>query len=134
MRTEPDDQLYLLPPREPKARGSDPQTSHLAAQGITRLADKQWAVLALFGEYHAAFGATFAGATDRELVSDYHAGPGWRERPRQTDSGLRTRRHELWEAGMVERCGERKDPSGGRLMQVWRITDKGRDALLELAK
>jgi hypothetical protein len=99
------------------ARGTDPETSHLAAADASaRMRGKHETVLRMLLE---------AGPlTDFELALGAHA--------QQTSIGKR--RGECRDQGWVEPDHvngvpvRRKAPSGS-LAQVWRITDKGREAL-----
>lgn len=93
----------------PRARASDPQTSHAAAASVTELTEKQQAVLAVIQEYGPM--------THEYLVYRYH---GWTRLPFQTDSGIRTRCKELVRLGQVVDTGERREISTGRKTIVWR--------------
>lgn len=86
------------------ARRTDPDTSHDAAESIRNLRASQDAVLATFWR--------FGPMTDQELV-DRYAGPP------QSTSGLRTRRHELVDRGLIRDSGERRKLESGRLAIVW---------------
>jgi hypothetical protein len=80
-------QLPLDPPGdEARARRGDPQTSRAAAESLGDLRPKQLAVLDCL--------ARFGPLTDEELVARYQAerASQW---PLQSESGIRTRRHEL---------------------------------------
>ena len=97
----------------PRARSTDPQTSHVAARKAREgLTAKQQAVLECF------IGSE--GLTDPELAHKYNLrithGYGY---PRQAASGLRTRRHELVEIGKLEAYRTTEGP--GRKFTIWRI-------------
>lgn len=99
---------------EARARRSDPPTSHAAAGSVGDLRESQRAVLTCFlenGPMH-----------DEQLVSVYTA----RCTPRQSTSGLRTRRHELAELGLLSATGDLAQTTYGRDSAVWGLTDKGR--------
>lgn len=98
------------PRRTAKARTTDPGTSHAAAASISEdtLRDSQAAVLAFLREHGAM--------ADVALVDDY---PQHGDLPRQSASGLRTRRAELVAAGLVEDTGERVRLESGRQAIVW---------------
>lgn len=99
------EQLGMFDPHT-KARSSDPHTSHDAAASLTHVRDSQNAVL----KFLRAYGPM----TDTELVTDYHGNP------RQSASGLRTRRSELAAAGLVVDTGRRTKLPSGRYGIVWR--------------
>jgi hypothetical protein len=96
--------------QRPRARWSDPLTSHQAAASVTRMRRSQAAVLAVLREEGPA--------TDEEIAARYRTPP----RPMQSPSGLRTRRAELVEAGLVRDSGERRRLPSGRLGIVWEVT------------
>ena len=91
------------------ARASDPHTSHDAARSLSpaKLRDSQKAVLGHFRK--------FGPMTDTDLVNLYVGSP-------QSRSGLRTRRSELVDRGLVEDTGARKKLPTGRNAIVWRAT------------
>jgi hypothetical protein len=98
-------------PRQEKAhaRRSDPHTSHEAARSLSanKLRDSQKAVLSHFRK--------FGPMTDTDLVNIYVGSP-------QSRSGLRTRRSELANRGLIEDTGVRKKLPTGRRAIVWRAT------------
>ena len=92
---------------EPRAvaRRTDVWSSHEAASSIKRIRESQQAVLEAL---------TILGPmTDEELVSRYGG------RPQQSPSGLRTRRSELVELGVVRDSGQRRVLRSGRRAIVW---------------
>jgi hypothetical protein len=91
----------------PSARTLDPDTSHQAAATVTALNDKQQAVLDVFH--------TYGPLTDEDLENAYDVTGG----PQQSESGLRTRRHELVEQGLIRDSGRREPSSAGRQSIVW---------------
>lgn len=96
----------------PNARNTDPFTSHEAAASVVGLRPKQLAVLDCLKLY----GPT----NDPQLLTLYrtHAeAHGW---PEQSDSGLRTRRSELVEKGLIYPVDTSTLPSGRRAL-VWGI-------------
>lgn len=100
---------------KPRARPSDPETSHVAADGISPddLRQSQVQVLLLFRE-EGPF-------TDERLVELC------RERGvKQSPSGLRTRRSELVDKGLLEDSGDRQETMFGNPAIVWRTTKGGR--------
>jgi len=96
------DQLDLLT----SARNSDPETSHLAAEGAHRTAHA-------FREecYRALMVAGPAGLTDFELAD--------RVGRQQTSAGKR--RGELVTRGVVEDSGQRRRTPSGSTAIVWRV-------------
>ena len=95
------------------ARTSDPETSRLAAQSVTRLTEKQTAVLRLMR-------VARHGMTDHGLVALYTAQAGEGRCPRQSESGIRTRRAELVARGRVVDTGTRVRLASGRSAVVWK--------------
>lgn len=95
----------------PRARTTDPETSHAAADSVTDLTRKQEAVLLLLRE----IGPTH----DQRLVSAYQHTAGKRAFPYQSESGIRTRRAELVRKGLVRDTGERATLESGRSAIVW---------------
>lgn len=102
------------PARAAKARTTDPSTSHAAAASISEdtLRESQAAVL--------RFMRNLGPMTDVDLVARYSSAAGLQDLPRQSQSGLRTRRAELAAAGLVEDTGERVRLESGRQAIVWR--------------
>lgn len=98
----PDDALMA------RARRTDPETSHAAAQLLnpTKLGDSQAQVLALFRRYGFM--------NDAALVERAAA-----QNVRQSPSGLRSRRAELVALGILRETSERKRLESGRLSIVW---------------
>lgn len=104
------------PEREPRAhaRRTDPQTSHDAAASIAadQLRDSQRAVLDVL-RHHGPI-------DDHTLEGIY----GMLDQlPPQSVSGLRTRRRELVERGLVADTGERVKLPSGRTAIVWKAVD-----------
>ena len=99
----------------PRARKSDPVTSHEAA-GSQRetLAEKQAKVLALFQAMNASF--YYGPLCDDELSCLCEVHYGW---PRHK-STARTRRAELTELGKIVWTGEYVTLSSGRRAKTWR--------------
>lgn len=106
-------------PPPPQARTTDPETSHAAAASLSveTVRRSQDAVLRLIEA------SMQRGMTDAELEEAY---PTFHrhtplEFPKQSPSGLRTRRHELVERGLVMDSGERRALPSGRTAIVWRV-------------
>lgn len=102
-----------------RARRSDPETSQAAARSVGGLNAKQRAVLALLRERGPM--------TDEALVVDYAlaamtaAATDPAQAPEQSASGIRTRRRELADAGLVVDTGERRKSRSGRAAIVWGV-------------
>lgn len=96
---------------EARARRSDPVTSHRAADSVGDLRESQRAVLSTFLQH---------GPMHDEQLANLYTGP------RQSVSGLRTRRHELAELGLLSATGDLAKTTYGRDTAVWGLTDKGR--------
>jgi hypothetical protein len=91
------------------ARTTDPQTSHEAAASVDNVSQTQYYIwLALRRP-----------ATDTELVERYN---NTARAPRASESGIRSRRAELVELGMVEDSGLRQKLPSGRNAIVWKRT------------
>jgi hypothetical protein len=103
----------LFDPDKPVARRTDPETSHEAADSVTDITAKQEAVLrALRG---------IGRATDVYLREHYLELSRYYPMayPRQSESGLRSRRSELVDKGYVYDTGERDVLDSGRRAIVW---------------
>lgn len=112
--------------RRRRSRRGGQDTSRAAAESVQDLRANQAAVL-------EALEALGGEATDERLVAHYQAAlvPAWGSLkqprwPKQSESGIRTRRHELTEEGFIEDSGERQALSTGRQAIVWRRTQKDR--------
>lgn len=100
------------------ARTTDPITSHAAAASVRAITAKQGAVLRLLEQ--------IGPATDEEVFTEYMA--RWTAGqtdlfPKQSESGLRTRRSELVKKGKVVPSGRYKVKPTGRKAIVWRLVD-----------
>lgn len=100
-------QLDLL--SEAHARRTDPDTSHAAAASV-KVRQSQERILALLRRTGPV--------TDSELIDAATYEP-WLMSP----SGIRSRRAELVDAGLVEDSGQRVRLPSGRLSIVWAATD-----------
>ncbi len=95
----------------PAARAGDPQTSHDAAASVTKLRPRQQGVLRVMKWFGNA-------ATDEKIVSAYAAN---HVLPDQSASGIRTRRNELVELGVIRDSGKREKLRSGRYGVVWEV-------------
>lgn len=112
-----DEELF---PSTPRARDSDPDTSHQAAASVTNVTAGQMAILWLFTTWGQPM-------TDVELLEHYRlAHKRWGSTfPRQSDSGVRTRRSELVRAGVLVDSGLIDVLPSGRSAIRWMLTDAG---------
>ena len=100
-----------------RARRTDPSTSHDAAASVTSLTDKQAAVLEILRRLGGQ-------ATDHTIERRYEASHDFEEGfPRQSSSGLRTRRSELVARGLIYDGRLRERLPSGRLGIVWTICE-----------
>lgn len=90
---------------DPAARATDPDTSWAAARSVTDLRPRQAAVLELLSR---------GPLTDEQIARRYCG-------PRQSPSGLRTRRKELVDMGLVRDSGVKERMETGRLAVVWEV-------------
>lgn len=97
----------------PRARNSDPETSHAAALSVRNLVERHYAVLEAF--------RSWGPMTDEDLVARYHGVP---TALRSTDSSIRTRRKELAVMGRLVEVGLRKLQSG-RNGRIWALAKEG---------
>ena len=109
------------------ARRTDPITSHEAAQSLPseKIRRSQEAVLTFLRKRGAM--------TDTQLTEDYPVWCGHRY-PKQSSSGLRTRRDELVKRGLVVDSGRMEILPTGRRAIVWAALDKAGDMVLERAR
>lgn len=107
---------------EPRARKTDPQTSREAAASVDkrRVSDTHKLILRIF--------ASAGELCDLDLEVVYQgrraAAPGLY--PEISDSGLRTRRSELVNGGLLADSGRKTTLPTGRKAILWKITDEGR--------
>jgi hypothetical protein len=100
------------PEERARARTSDPETSHEAAESVQVLENqvRVYQVLSQLGP-----------STDEWLVYCY---PQYMSH-QQSPSGIRTRRKELCRKGLVRWTGEKVRGRTNRLMRVWAVVDEG---------
>ena len=100
---------------KPRARTTDPDTSHEAAKSVDDLTAKQMAVYDVM--------LRIGPATDERIRQAYEIRhkQGFSDLyPKQSESGLRTRRSELVKAGFVFDTGGRESMSTGRMAILWK--------------
>jgi hypothetical protein len=90
------------------ARNTDPETSHAAASSVGDLRPRQVAVLDVLRR---------CGPCHDEAIAAFYTGPP------QSPSGLRTRRRELVDAGLVRDSGDRARLQTGRQSIVWEVVE-----------
>jgi hypothetical protein len=98
-----------------RARNTDPATSHAAAASVGELTPNQRAVkavLRLIGE-----------SLDEDLVREYQRRFKALQLPRQSDSGVRSRRSELSRHGDLTE-GAKKRMTTGRLGRTWVVKEE----------
>jgi hypothetical protein len=93
-----------------RARNTDPVTSHLAAQSVDNVTKTQHFVLRCLRKPRA----------DVELVRAYQ---NMVTAPRASESGIRTRRAELVDRGLVIDTGRRVKLDSGRYAIVWGLAN-----------
>ena len=93
------------------ARTTDPSTSHEAAASIKNATRAQASVLDVFHD-------AISGMTDATLVDAYELNGYF---PEQSQSGIRTRRKELVDAGKIVDSGQRIKLNSGRRAIVWQL-------------
>lgn len=97
------------------ARRTDPDTSHAAAASIS--SDK----IRLSQEAVRTVVRLIEPCCDLEIADYYRRMASARKWPPQSDSGLRTRRSELVEKGIVVDSGKRRRLPSGRQSILWRL-------------
>lgn len=100
------------------ARSTDPDTSHAAAAGVGELTENQRAVMTIM-QMGTVYDKTLL---DEELVELYAE---WQKQlllPRQSESGIRSRRAELANIGLLEQ-GDKRKMSTGSTGRTWKIKE-----------
>lgn len=93
-----------------RARNSDPVTSHLAAESVDNVTKTQAYILRCLRRAR----------NDVELVQAYNA---YKTAPRASESGIRSRRSELVDRGLVVDTGRRVRLTSGRYSIVWGLAN-----------
>lgn len=101
----------------PKARNTDPETSHDAAASVRNQSITHKRILRLLD--------TYGPLCDTDIA--YSLARGGDGTTSVSASGLRTRRSELVAKGYVEDSGLRSRLKSGRRSIIWKITDEGRE-------
>jgi hypothetical protein len=89
-------------------RMADPETSHEAAESVTNITPTRQHILKALSKPR----------TDSEMIQVYRT---LETSPRASDSGLRSRRSELVEMGLVRDSGKRVRLDSGRYSVVWEV-------------
>lgn len=92
----------------PRARRTDPETSHEAAASVDNITATQSFVLQALKKPR----------TDPQLIEAYRQ---LKKAPPASESGIRTRRSELVEKGLVVDSGTRSRTPFGRKAIVWSV-------------
>lgn len=93
-----------------RARNTDPVTSDLAAESVSDITETQNYILAQLRVFPMA---------DHELISVLRR---ISDAPKASESGIRSRRAELVERGLVVDSGQRAKTASGRQAIVWRAS------------
>ena len=96
----------------PRARATDPETSHAAAASVRSIKESHTTILNLF--------KSCGPMTHDELIRLYRNS---RAQPEQSDSGIRTRCHELVVNGKLRDTGARETLPTGRKSIVWGVAN-----------
>jgi hypothetical protein len=94
-----------------RARRTDPETSVAAALSVGNLRRSQLAVHSFLSEVGPIH--------DEQWVPQYHTWAAAHEEPQQSESGLRTRRSECVEVGLIRDTGQRVVVESNREAIVW---------------
>lgn len=96
-----------------RARRTDPSTSHVAARSVGELTDNQRAVMIVLRQLGQP-------VLDEELVRAYLQRQKALRLPRQSESGIRSRRAELSRAGRLVEA-EKRRMTTERLGRTWQL-------------
>ena len=96
---------------QPRARSTDPQTSHDAARKVSNVAKVRNQILSILWQRGPL--------TDPKIAEYYFQRVADGTAPMASESGLRTRRKELVDMGMVTTAAWKEKLSSGRYATVW---------------
>lgn len=96
--------------RTVRARSTDPVTSHLAAESVDNVTETQGFIIRCLKRPR----------NDVELVQAYRQ---YKTAPRASESGIRSRRAELVDRGLVIDTGRRVKLESGRYSIVWGLAN-----------
>lgn len=105
------EEMRLADEMRAHARNTDPTTSHAAARSVRNQTDTHERILDLLER--------FGDATDEELVIYWRQMRDLADWPAISPSGLRSRRAELVDLGLVVDTGRRGKTASGRSCIVW---------------
>jgi len=97
------------------ARRTDPETSHDAAQSVRNLTETQNAILEMCTKP----------ITDHKLVVWYQSLASDGVVPHASESGIRSRRSELVDKGLIIDSGQRSLSPSGRKQILWQTFNDG---------
>lgn len=105
----------------PRARSTDPDTSHQAAAslGSDRVRRSQAEVLDVLDRHGPCTDTALVSFYDADFATGVRCGPDLLAP--QSPSGIRTRRRELTEMGRVRDTGQRVRLDSGRMATVWAV-------------
>jgi hypothetical protein len=101
--------IPMDPEERARARRADPETSHQAAETVAVRENQVYVYQVL---------SQLGPSTDEWLVYCY---PQYMRDHPQSPSGIRTRRKELRDKGMVQWTGQKVRGKTNRLMRVWEV-------------
>jgi hypothetical protein len=104
--------IPMDPDERARARTTDPETSHLAAESVAVRQNQIYVYQVLH---------QLGPSTDEWLVYCY---PQYMRDHQQSPSGIRTRRKELCRKGLVRWTGEKVRGKTNRLMRVWVVVSE----------
>lgn len=96
----------------PKARKTDPQTSHDAASSVKEVSATQAAIMMILRS---------APMCDERLVTEYQRWQPLDGYPKATPQSIRSRRAELVRMGLVQDAGFKESMTTGRFGIVWKV-------------
>jgi len=99
----------------PATRSSDPRTSHWAEGSVKNLTETKLIILTLLSE---------GGMTDEQLIKAYRHAHDVGIAPKASDSGIRSRRAELVDDGVVWDSGRYNTTQSGRKSIIWRAEQR----------
>ncbi len=100
----------------PAARHTDPETSHDAAKSVKDLTATQAAIVRILREHGPM--------VDQDLSLHYRVMAHGKRAPWAAESGIRSRRAELVELGLVVDTGARQKLASGRQSIVWGLREE----------
>ena len=100
-----------------QARSTDPQTSHDAAEKVKHRSKVQSVI------YNILW--TGGAMTDPQIAEHYYGRVADGSAPNHSESGLRTRRKELVDAGVIKATGEKDKLDTGRYANLWALENSG---------